>query len=109
MDKPFRIDRIMWALLMVLESMLGIRFILALLNADLGGRFGNLFNNVTGAIIEPYRALFGTPQISGNGFKLVTLAAMGVYALMFWIVINMSGSMAARWEPDSHTAEREGK
>jgi hypothetical protein len=96
--KPLSIDRMMWILLWVLETLLGIRFLLSLGKVDMGSGFLLAFGKVSGAVIAPLNALLGLPQNQGSGFEVTTLVAMGVYAAMFWIVISLSGSQSMQSE-----------
>ena len=92
------IDRMMWILLGLLETLLGVRLLLGLGKVDMGNGFLLVFGRVSGAVTAPLNALLGLPVNQGSGLVVTTLVAMGVYAAMFWIVISMSGSLAQQVE-----------
>lgn len=96
--RPFSLDRMMWIFLVVLELMLGARFFLALGRVDMANGILHTFGKVSGAVITPYSTLLSVPPLQGSGLEVKTLVAMGVYAVMFWIVISMSTSPATQIE-----------
>ena len=96
--KQFSTDRMMWMILLVLEALLGARFLLALGKIDMGSGFLLVFGRVSEVVIAPYNALLSMPHLQGSGLEAKTLVAMGVYAAMFWIVISMSASQATQTE-----------
>lgn len=87
--RSFKIDRIMWTLLGILEIFLGLRFVLKLIGANASSGFSVFIYGVTGAVIAPFRSLLGTPTYQGSVFEITTLVAMAVYALFFWIIVRL--------------------
>lgn len=94
--RPFRIGWIMWAMLGVLEFLLGFRFALRLIAVDPGSSLSIFVNGITGVIIAPFGTLLGMPVFEGSVFEMTTLVAMGVYALLFWIIISVNGPLLDR-------------
>ena len=78
--------RIMWFALGVLQTLLGLRFVLALFGANPNNGFASLIYGITGPFVLPFRTLFPTPAAQGSVFELYTLIAMAVYFLVWWAV-----------------------
>jgi hypothetical protein len=80
--------RIMWFALGVLETLLGLRFVLALLGANPLNGFASMIYGITGPFVLPFRTLFPTPAAAGSVFELYTLIAMAVYFLLWWAIVR---------------------
>ena len=80
--------RIFWFALGVLETLLGLRFLLALFGANPGNEFASLVYGVTGPFVLPFRTLFATPSAQGSVFEFYTLIAMVVYFLLWWAIVR---------------------
>ena len=80
--------RIMWFALGVLQTLLGLRFMLALLGANPNNGFASLIYGITGPFVLPFRTLFPTPAAQGSVFELYTLIAMVVYFLVWWAIVR---------------------
>ena len=80
--------RIMWFALGVLQTLLGLRFMLALLGANPNNGFASLIYGITGPFVLPFRTLFPTPAAQGSVFELYTLIAMVVYFLLWWAIVR---------------------
>lgn len=99
MDRRMRllkVEKTMWTVLGILEFLLGLRLFFNLIAASLISGFSGFIQSVTGIIIAPFGALLGMPVFAGSVFEMTTLAAMAAYALIFWIIISMNGSLIAR-------------
>src|SRR5512140_1363901 len=100
----YQITRVMWAILGLVEILLGLRFVLKLIAANAESGFGALIYGVSGVFTAPFAGLVTTPASGGNVLEVTTLIAMAVYALFFWIVVRMIGIVADR--PSARTATR---
>jgi hypothetical protein len=80
--------RIMWFALGVLETLLGLRFVLALLGANPNNGFASLIYGITGPFVLPFRTLFPTPAADGSVFELYTIIAMIVFFLLWWAIVR---------------------
>jgi YggT family protein len=100
----FQIMWIAWAILGLLEILLGLRFFLKLISANPDSGFGSLIYGMSGVFIAPFAGLVATPVFNGTVLEITTLIAMAVYALFFWIVVTVIGLVADR--PRSSTVTR---
>lgn len=101
-----KVEWIMWAVLGILQFLLGLRLIYKLLDANAIGGFGAFIVGITGVIIAPLGAVLRIPALSGAAFEMTTLAAMAAYLLFFWIIISINGTLISRttrisMEPDN--------
>ena len=100
----FRINRIMYTVLGLLEILLGLRFILKLIAANPDSGFTVFIYGITGVFMAPFNAIMGTPTFGGSSFEVNTLIAMGVYALIFWVLVRVIQIAADR--PTARTVTR---
>jgi YggT family protein len=84
-----RLTQVIWAILSLLEVLLGLRFILKLIAANPSSGFAVFIYGITQPFLAPFAALVGTPSSGGTILEVTTLIAMAVYALFFWIVVRV--------------------
>ena len=71
----------------VLEVMLGIRFLLKLIGADPSNPFAAFLYALTDIILFPFSTLVHNPSLHVNqAFEITTLIGMGIYWLLFWLL-----------------------
>ena len=99
-----RVEWIMWTVLGILEFLLGLRLVINLFSANLDNGFKIFIFGVTKVIIAPFGSLLGMPAFEGSVFEMTTLVAMAAYALIFWIIISLNGSVMARVEQNNQEA-----
>jgi YggT family protein len=87
--QSFKVNRVLYTLLSILEILLGIRFVLKLLAANPNTGFSTFIYGVTEIFIAPFKALLGTPRSGNTTIEVNTLIAMAVYALLIWIVARL--------------------
>lgn len=80
----FKATQIIWLLLGILETLLGLRFILKLIAANPASPIAAFIYNVTNLFLLPFAGLTATPAFAGMQLELATLIAMIVYALIGW-------------------------
>lgn len=80
----FRVNRILWSILGLVEILLGVRFILKLLGANPDSGFGTFIYGITGLLMMPFTGLIPVWEWGGAVFETTTLVAMLVYLLMCW-------------------------
>jgi len=91
-ERRLRLDlvtRIIWAVLGLLEILLGLRFLLKLIAANPDSGFAVFIYGITKPFIAPFALLVGTPTAGGMIFEATTLIAMAVYALLFWGIVSV--------------------
>lgn len=77
-------DYLQW-LLMVLETILGLRFLLKMLGADPSGVFANFIFSFTDVLLVPFRGIAPNPTVHANqAFEFSTLFAAIIYFLIFY-------------------------
>jgi YggT family protein len=103
-QRVFQIDRIMWTILVMLEILLGLRFMLKLIAANPNSGFSVFIYGITGAFLAPFHALLGTPTFGGSSLEVTTLVAMVVYALLFWVLVRVIQIVMDR--PSARTVTR---
>lgn len=83
------INRIVWAILVLLEVLLGLRFVLKLIAANPDSGFAAFIYGITSPFVAPFALLVGTPTFERMVLEWTTLIAMGIYALFFWGVVTV--------------------
>jgi len=99
-----QVSGIIGTLLIILEILLGIRFLLHLMAANPDSGFAVFIYGITGVFVAPFTGLVGTPASGGTTFEVTTLIAMAVYALFVWVVIRVLRIAADR--PSARTVRR---
>jgi len=87
--QSFKVNRIVYTLLGILEILLGLRFVLKLIAANPDTGFSAFIYGITEIFIAPFNALLGTPTFGGSSLEITTLIAMAVYALLAWIIARL--------------------
>lgn len=85
----FQVTRIIYTILGLLEIMLGLRFFLKLIAANPDSGFSVFVYGLTAPFVAPFASLIGTPTFGSVVFEATTLIAMGVYALLFWGIMQV--------------------
>ena len=99
-----QVTRIIWTILGILEILLGLRFLLKLIAANADSGFAVFIYGIAGPFVAPFAGLVGTPTSGGTILEVTTLIAMGVYALLFWIIVRVLRVAADR--PSARTVTR---
>jgi len=100
----FQVTQIISTLLVILEILLGIRFVLHLIAANPNSGFTVFIYGITGVFVAPFTGLIGTPASGGTTLEVTTLIAMAIYALFIWVVIRVIRIAADR--PSARTYTR---
>ena len=98
------VKQIVWAILGILEILLGLRFALKVIAANPDSGFAAFIYGITKPFLAPFTALVGTPQSGGTIVEVTTLIAMAVYALFVWVVVRVILIAATR--PTARTVTR---
>ena len=83
------ITQIAWAVLVLLQMLLGLRFLLKLIAANPDSGFAVIIHGITEPFIAPFALLVGTPTAGGVILEVTTLIAMVIYALFFWGIVSV--------------------
>jgi YggT family protein len=92
----FRINHIIYSVLGLLQIFLGLRFFLKFIGANPESGFSVFVYGVTAPFIAPFASLFETPVFGDMIFEMTTLIAMAVYALLFWMIVQVVRIFADR-------------
>ncbi len=85
---------LVYLFLIILESVLALRFIFKLLGGDPDNVFIQFLYNATLVFTYPFQGLFGSPiqnriAVARYDLEFTTLVAMGIYALIAYIVVRI--------------------
>ncbi|MEP7358042.1 MAG: YggT family protein [Anaerolineales bacterium] len=92
----FQVTRLVWAILALLEVMLGLRFLLKLLGANAASGFGSFTYGLTGLFVAPFNGLLSNWTAGSSQLEVTTLVAMAIYALIFWGIIRVLAMLLDR-------------
>lgn len=74
----------------ILNTLLVVRFIVALFTTNTGNAFVNIIFNSTTWLVRPFQYLFGAPPSGGGGYiDLPALGAIAVITLAAWIISSL--------------------
>ena len=75
----------------LLITLLAIRFVLALLGANLANQFANFIYTVTDPMVAPFRGLLQVSQFQAgvSRFEIETLLTIAIYALVTWGITRL--------------------
>jgi hypothetical protein len=80
----FKVTQLIWLVLVILEVVIGLRFIFKLIGVNGANAFASFIYNLSGFFVAPFASLTGAPAAAGMVFEFSTLIAMIVYALIGW-------------------------
>jgi hypothetical protein len=92
----FRMTRIVYSVLGLLEILLGLRFFLKLIAANPDSGFAWFIYGFTGLFVKPFTDLVSNWSTGGTIIEVTTLIAMAVYALIFWGIVRVIRIVADR-------------
>lgn len=88
--KPmYRGTRIVWYIAIILEVLLGLRFLLKLLAANPAAGFTMFIYGVTTPFVAPFLSVFKITTVQGSVFEWTTLLAMLIYWLIAWAITKL--------------------
>jgi YggT family protein len=98
------VSQIVVTLLVILEILLGIRFVLHLIAANPESGFTTFIYGITRLFVAPFTDLIRTPASGEITLEVTTLIAMAVYALFVYVVLRVLRIAADR--PSARTVIR---
>jgi uncharacterized protein YggT (Ycf19 family) len=84
-----RVERVIWFIVAVIDSMIAIRFFMKLLGASYQADFVRFMYGVTAPLVAPFRGIF---QTSGSGSYVLepeSLIAIAIYLLIGWGIVAL--------------------
>lgn len=89
-SKPlYRGAQVVWYILLVIESLLAMRFVLKLLQANPEATFTSVVYTLSSIFTLPFVAVFNNMSVSTSVFEWTTLLAMFVYWLIAVAIIKL--------------------
>jgi uncharacterized membrane protein len=85
----YQVTRLVWAMLALVEVLLGLRFLLKLIGANADSGFGTFIYGLTGLFVAPFNGLLSSWSAGNSVLEVTTLVAMAIYALVFWGVVRV--------------------
>jgi uncharacterized protein YggT (Ycf19 family) len=84
-----RVERVIWFIVAVIDSLIAIRFFMKMLGASYQADFVRFMYGVTGPLVAPFRGIF---QSSGSGNYVLepeSLIAIAIYLLIGWGLVAL--------------------
>jgi hypothetical protein len=84
-----RVERVIWFIVAVIDSVIAIRFFMKLLGASYQADFVRFMYGVTGPLVAPFRGIF---QASGSGNYVLepeSLIGIAIYLLIGWGLVAL--------------------
>jgi uncharacterized protein YggT (Ycf19 family) len=84
-----RVERVIWFIVAVVDSLIAIRFFMKMLGASYQADFVRFMYGVTAPLVAPFRGIF---QPSGSGNYVLepeSLIAIAIYLLIGWGVVAL--------------------
>jgi hypothetical protein len=78
-----------WLTAGVLQGLIGIRILLKLMAANPESGFARFVYGTTDLFLHPFMNLTVNPAVNGVVLEISSLIAMLVYALFFWLVVQL--------------------
>jgi uncharacterized protein YggT (Ycf19 family) len=85
----FKVTQLIWIVLGILESLIGLRVFLKMIAANPENPFAKLLYGFTDIFVMPFQSLVGAPSAEGMVLEISSLIAMIVYLLIFWGMIRL--------------------
>ena len=84
-----RITRFIYLAFGILESLIALRVILKLIDANPANTFARLLYAVTDLFLKPFASLVTNPASGGLVFEITSLIAMIVFAMICWAIVQL--------------------
>ena len=96
-DVAGRVNAVLGALLLALETLLGLRFALLAFGANLANGFVDFIMDVSWPFVRPFDGAFSNRTWDEGIIDVNTLLAMGVWLLVFAIIMTLVAAVLPRW------------
>jgi hypothetical protein len=85
----YRATQVVWYIAGIIETLLGLRFILRLIGANPAAGFVDAVYTVNQPLMAPFRNIVSNAQVSGSVFDWNNLIAMAVYWILAWAIVRL--------------------
>jgi hypothetical protein len=96
-DVAGRVNAVLGTLLLALETLLGLRFALLAFGANLANDFVDFIMDVSWPFVRPFDGAFANRTWDEGIIEVNTLLAMGVWLIVFLIVMALVSAVLPRW------------
>ncbi|HYM14246.1 MAG TPA: hypothetical protein VEZ14_01650 [Dehalococcoidia bacterium] len=97
---PERLRAVTFAVLTALEVLLGLRFLLRAYAANPSSGFVSFIGDVSWPFVAPFSNIFTNRTWSQGVLEISTLVAMGIYLLIFALIVMLVAALAPRLSED---------
>ena len=80
----------------VLNSLICLRFLLVLVEANRSNEFARFIFSTTDPFLSVFQGLTRSPSFNGATVELTTLIAITTYSLLGWVIIQLLRTLFAR-------------
>lgn len=86
-------ERVVWIIAGLILALLAVRFVFSLLGANRANPIANLVYDMSHPFVAPFFGLFNYNVVDygASRVEIYTLVAMGVYALLAWLIASLFG------------------
>ncbi len=84
-----RITRFIYLGFGILESLIGLRVIFKLIEANPANTFAHFIYQITDLFLKPFATLVTNPASGGLVLEITSLIAMLVYAMICWVIVAL--------------------
>lgn len=95
-DVATRVNAVLFAILLGVETLLALRFVLLAFGANATSGFVDFIYDVSGPFVEPFENAFANRTWDEGVIEVNTLLAMGVYLIAFLIVAMLVAAVLPR-------------
>lgn len=92
----YRANQIVWLIIGLIVALIGLRFVLLILGANMNAGFGGLILTITQPFVAPFLPLFGEQQARVEFGDLIAIA---VYLLVGWGISKLLAIMLTPTPP----------
>ena len=82
MSSVVLVQRIVWFIVGVINTLIALRFVLLLLGANRGADFTDFIYTMSAPFVAPFVGIFGEPTYGQSLFEVSSLLAIVIYALI---------------------------
>lgn len=96
-DIAGRVNSVLFAVLLALETLLGLRFLLLAFGANLANGFVDFIMDLSWPFVRPFDGAFANRTWDEGLIEVNTLLAMGVWFLAFAVAMMLVSAILPRW------------
>jgi hypothetical protein len=97
---PARVSAVLTALMLALEGLLALRFVLAAFGANPNSGFVDFVRDVSWPFVRPFDGAFANRTWDEGIIEVSTLLAMGVWFLVFALIMLLVNALMPRFYSD---------